>query len=136
MFSSYKSDAMWWISFGLYILFSFNKGIQNVKKKFGFLSINIFFVVGFGGAIIFWGISLLCFLVVASRACNFILFSYSIVCKKKLIIFLYVNVGFAMFVGKRCSLHWIGEGGSKGVATTTQHVASSKVLVNKQHVAS
>jgi hypothetical protein len=42
-----------------------------------------------------------------------------------------------MVVEKRCSLHWIEERRSKGVAITPQQrVASSKLLINKQHVAS
>ncbi len=62
-------------------MFSFNKGIPNVKMKIGF-SFNIYIVVGFGGAIIFLGISLLCFLVVANRGVQFFISSYSIVAKK------------------------------------------------------
>jgi hypothetical protein len=37
---------------------------------------------------------------------------------------------------KRSHLHWIEEGSSKGRAIANQHVASSKPMVNDQHVSS
>jgi hypothetical protein len=97
-------------------VFSFNKGIQNVKNKnWG---------VGFGGAIILLRVSLLCFLVVANRGCNFNFFLIPLL-QKKLIIFLYVNVGFCnMVVEKRCYLHGIDKGDQKELQLQLkQHVA-------------
>ncbi len=84
MFSSYESDTMCMNFFwSLHCVFfqQRNTKCKNENWVF-FLYIYIYIVVGFGGAIIFLGISLLCFLVVANRGVQFFIFSYSIVAKK------------------------------------------------------
>jgi hypothetical protein len=50
------------IYYGLYIVFSYRKGIQSATKKFVFLKIWFLTTIRFGSAIIFWGIFKLCFL--------------------------------------------------------------------------